>query len=268
MAKRRTQLLSLIIIITSHHIVVSGQETQLKKWSGTIINAVSHTVIPHATIASYSQVALYIANDAGQFLLTLPQNDSLRITALGYESQTTNLQEAEVDSVGRVIIRLTPISYQIKEVTIKGYKGIFDPLIFQNHLPEEELIQLNLPAHIGSQISKLPPNERALGGKPSIGMIFSPASLAYSLISKRENSIRTLADARANELKLNHRDRVASKEIIAAISDFEDKELDDFLIYCNINLKIYSSDTGVSALRKIEEILLTYKQEKRIELKD
>ncbi|HKL72316.1 MAG TPA: carboxypeptidase-like regulatory domain-containing protein [Marinilabiliaceae bacterium] len=260
MKRKEIHLLSLIIAISLNHTSIRAQESTFKKWSGSVINTISQTAIPHATVASYSQVALYIANEAGEFLLSLPNNDSLRITALGYESQTVHLQKAEKDSTGRVIIRLTPISYQIKEVTIKGYKGIFDPLIFQKHLPEEELIQLNLPSYIGSRISKLPPNERALIGKPSIGMILNPASLAYSLFSKKESSIRTLADAKANEIKLNHRDIVASKEIIAAISGFEGQELDDFLIYCNINLKIHPSDTGISASRKIENLLLQYKQ--------
>lgn len=262
MKNKEIHLLSLIIAISINHNSINAQEGELKKWSGTVINTISKTTIPHATIASYSQVALYIANEVGEFYLSLPLNDSLRITALGYQSQTVNLQQTEKDSEGKIIIKLSPISYQIKEVTIKGYKGIFDPLIFQKHLPEEDLIQLNLPSYIGSRISKLAPNERALAGKPSIGMILSPASLAYSLFSKRESSIRTLADAKAHEIKLSHRDMVASKEIITAISGFKDKELNDFIIYCNINLKIDPSDTGVSALRKIENLLLQYNQEK------
>lgn len=262
MKTKQIHLLSLMIAVSINYNSIRAQENTLKKWNGSVINTISKTAISHATLASYSQVALYIANDAGEFHLSLPQNDSLRVTALGYQSETIVLQQSEKDSNGRITIKLTPISYEIKEVTIKGYKGIFDPLIFQKHLPEEELIQLNLPSYIGSRVSKLPPNERALMGKPSIGMILNPASLAYSLFSKRESSIRTLADAKANEIKLNHRDIVASKEIIAAISGFEGQELDDFLIYCNINLKIHPSDTGISASRKIENLLLQYNQER------
>src|SRR5690554_1721395 len=256
---KEIKLLCLAFAIFLNQNGIKAQGSTLKEWNGTIINAVSHKAISHATIASYSQISLFIANDEGQFHLSLPKNDSLRITALGYQSQTINLQQAEKDSAG-IIIRLIPISYQLKGVTIKGYKGIFDPLIFQKHLPEEEPIQLNLPSYIGSRISKLPPNERALMGKPSIGAILNPASLVYTLFSKRESSIRTLADTKANEIKLNHRDVVASKEIIAAISGFEGQELDDFIIHCNINLIIHPSDTGISASKKIENLLLQFKQ--------
>lgn len=126
------------VLINLAHL--SGQNNSAIEWKGVVKNSIDQTLIPHATIASYSNVALYVANEEGKFILRLPKNDSIRVEAIGYQAETVNLQQAAKNSTGLITILLDPISYQIKEVTIKGYQGIIDPLIFQNHLPTKETL--------------------------------------------------------------------------------------------------------------------------------
>jgi hypothetical protein len=46
------------------------------------------------------------------------------------------------------------------------------------------------------------------------------------------------------------------------ISGFEGKELNDFIVYCNINLVITKNDNILSAIRKIELLLQKYNEER------
>jgi hypothetical protein len=249
------------LLIIQYPLLVHSQQDSLVKVNGVIRAEASRAIIPHATIASYSRVAMFIANDEGRFTITVPQSDSLKITALGFEPVTLRVIDAVLDSTGRLSVFLKQHSYAIKEVTIKGYNGIFDPLIFQKHLPEKELIQLYLPDDFGSRVSELPPNERPLVGKPSIlSAAASPVSAAYSLFSKREKSLRHLAQSRTKEIQWDHREAVAGRDVIANVSGYKDEILEAFIIYCNIHLKILAADTGTSAARKIEALLNEYEE--------
>lgn len=252
------------LLMIQFPLLVHSQQDSLVKVTGVIRAEASKAIIPHATIASYSRVVMFIANDEGRFTITVPRNDSLKFTALGFEPVTVRVIDAVLDSTGRLSVFLKQHSYAIKEVTVKGYNGIFDPLIFQKHLPEKELIQLHLPDNFGSRMSKLPPNERPLMGKPSIlSAVGSPVSAAYSLFSKREKSLRHLTKARTQEIQWDHREAVAGRDVIAAVSGYKDEMLEAFLIYCNLHLKILPADTGTSATRKIEALLKEYEKLKK-----
>jgi hypothetical protein len=249
------------VLIMHYSLLVQSQQDSLIKVNGIIREESSKALIPHATIASYSRVVMFIANEEGRFTITVPKNDSLKIMALGFDPVTVNLQNSVVDSTGALTVFLKQHSYAIKEVTVNGYNGIFDPLIFQNHLPEEEAMQLHLPDDIGSRMSDTPPNERPLMGNPSIlSAVVSPLSTAYSLFSQREKSLRHLAKARTQEIKWDHREAVAGRDVIAAVSGYKDEILEAFIIYCNVHLKILPADTGTSATLKIEVLLNEYEK--------
>jgi hypothetical protein len=49
------------------------------------------------------------------------------------------------------------------------------------------------------------------------------------------------------------------------ISGFEGKELNDFIVYCNKNLKISNADNIIMAMNKIELLAKKYKEEKGIQ---
>jgi len=258
------QIKILFVLIIQFPLLVYSQQDSLVKVNGVIRAAASRAIIPHATIASYSRVAMFIANDEGQFTITVPQNDSLKITALGFEPVTIRVFDAVLDSTGTISVFLKQHSYAIKEVTVNGYKGIFDPLIFQKHLPEKELFQLYLPENFGSRMSELPANERSLVGKPTVlSAVASPLSTAYGLFSKREKSLRHLSKARTQEIKWDHREAVAGRDVIAAVSGYKGEILEAFIIYCNVHLKILPADTGTSATRKIEALLKEYEKLKK-----
>jgi hypothetical protein len=233
-------------------------------WEGCVRNESGGAGLSHATIASFSYVVMYSTDEKGCFRVRLPLHDSIRVASLGFEPRTFVLSEQIPDSTGRMILPLTQISYQLKEVTIMHYTGIFDPLIFPKHIDEADKIHLNLPAHFGSQISKLPPDERPLMERSPVAAVASPVSFVYSVFSRRERSLKSLAEAKTNAMKWNHREAVAGRDVIQMISGFEGDMLEKFMIYCNIHLRIHASDTGASAINKITSLFEQFKEEQKM----
>lgn len=191
----RTQDPKLLLLITGIILLlpfkVSSQSDSLVIWKGCISGPGNHGEIPHATIASYQQVARYISDEKGCFVLRLPFSDSIRIAALGFEARTIVLNQQPRDSTNRMQIELRQQSFDIQEVTVKGYQGIFDPLIFPKHIDESKRIELHLPAHIGSQVSDIPPHERpmpAAWGSWAPCLVPPPLSSPNSVEPKRPNS--------------------------------------------------------------------------------
>ncbi len=241
-----------------------SQTDSLVVWKGCISGHDNHAEIPHATIASYKQVALYISDEKGCFSLKLDHNDSIRVAALGYEARTIVLSKQLRDSINNLSIQLKQHSFKIREVTVKGYRGILDPLIFPKHLDDSKKIDLRLPAHIGSQVSDIPPHERLDAGNMGVlGAIFNPASFFHSKFSRAEKAKLSLPEAREATRLWNHQEAIAGREVIALVSGYEGEALDHFMIYCNMHLKISTADTGVTATRKIEALLFQYQYEKQ-----
>lgn len=256
------QVLLTICITLFLPFIALSQTDSLVIWKGCISGKGSHAEIPHATIASYKQVARYISDEKGCFVLRLDYNDSIRIAALGYEARTIVLNQQQRDSTNGLQITLKQLSFEIKEVTVKGYQGIFDPLIFPKHIDDVNRINLHLPAHIGSQVTDIPPHERPDAGRMGlIGALINPASFIQSKFSRAEKAKLNLPEAREAARVWNHKEAVAGREVIALISGYEGETLDRFIVYCNIHLKISASDNGVSATRKIEALLRRYQHE-------
>lgn len=252
-------LFSLLALCTAPSL---AQSDSFVVWVGSIRSQSDNALIPYATVASYMQVSAFGADDHGYFALMLPYNDSIRVAALGFEPRTIVLNQMEKDSNGTIQIRLKQHSFAIKEVTVKGYTGMLDPLIFPKIPDDPNAIELNLPAHFGSKISKLPPNERPdVGNVGLLGAITSPAGFIFSRTNRLEKAKRNLPEVRAQSELWNHRDVVASPEIIAIVSGYEGEALKEFVLYCNIHLKINLSDDAITASRKIKALLEQYERE-------
>lgn len=241
-----------------------AQRDSLVLWQGCISGYGTNATIPHATIASFKKVAMYVSDEKGCFSLELDLNDSIRIAALGYEPRTIVLNKQLGDSLNTLSIKLKQHSFKIREVTVKGYRGMLDPLIFPKHLDDSNQIDLHLPADIGSRVSTVPPHERPdVGNMGVLGAVFSPVSFIHSKFSRSEKAKIMLPQARQEARMWNHREAIASREVIALISGYTSDKLDNFMIYCNLHLKLSAADNGISATRKIETLLLQFQREEK-----
>lgn len=121
-----------LLLLCGLLLTLSGmaQQPDLVLFSGCVFSDDGVSRLPHATIASYSQVKIYTADERGCFRIYLPAKDSVRVTAIGFEPRTYVLSAFTHNSAQQHHITLKQHSYMIKEVTIKPSDGIFDPTNF------------------------------------------------------------------------------------------------------------------------------------------
>jgi hypothetical protein len=249
------------IAITSF-ISVKGQEDNTILWKGRIINGDTGEPIPNAVIAVYSKTALYSSDIDGLVNLRLHENDSVRVVVLGYSAETYRIKSLQPETDGYVNLRVYPVTYYLKEVIVRGYKGLLDPAFFPKLQDDEPAINMHLPGDIGSKMSDIPPYERLLMEKPTINdIIWHPVSFVFTRFSGDQKTIKQLHNAKSqaqNEERLNE---FINPEAIALITGYEGEELEKFIIYCNANLKLHPKDTGASITAQIEAIFEKYKKE-------
>lgn len=255
----KKSLVFIVVFLTIIFVTTLAQTPNTVSWKGKVVNAQTGDPIPNAVIAVFSQVVVYSADEQGEFRIALLPNDSVRVAALGFEAATYTVQQSPNNDNELAVLKLYPVSYKLKEVEVKGYRGILDPLIFPQLADDKPKIELNLPSHFGSRMSKTPPNERPLMAKPNpLSAVFSPLSFGYSVFSKEEKSKRNLIKARYQEHIWDRLDNLANRETLALVSGLDGEALDDFVIYCNLHLKLNSFDNGASAIQKIEQLLKKY----------
>jgi hypothetical protein len=256
----------LMILLFSFCYSAEGQDDNTFFWRGKVINGDTGQPVPNAVIAVYSKTTLYSADIDGIVRLRLQENDSIRVVVLGYSAETFRIKNLQKDSTGHAILKVYPVSFLLKEVTVKGHKGFLNPHIFPKFEENDLTKNMNLPGDIGSKMSDLPPSERILcentplfSLKELTAIIISPISYVYSNFSVETNSIKQLRKDRYQQYNENRLKEFISPEAIASITGYEGEELQKFIIYCNANLSITQHDNGASITTKIEGIFEKYK---------
>jgi hypothetical protein len=251
-------ILGLFFVFSSRGL---GQSTEPVTVEGLVVNALTNRPVPNAQVVSYGLVKVFVADTLGFFRIEVLPDDSIRATSIGYYPQNFKVAHCKVDS-GINMIALQPVSYAIREVTIRGYQGIFDPSIFPKRKDPGPQINLHLPSWIGSQTNPLPPSERELMHSPSIPQaVISPVSFVYSKLSRHERSLRKL-----HQIKLTQDSRRVWEEILSDSRmgqwvDLEGEELDRFIIYCNIQILVSHRDTELTLYQKVMDLFDLFQKE-------
>ncbi len=252
-------ILSCLLLTTG----VCGQKHRQVMVQGKVVDATTNGPIAHAQIASYELVALFVADSVGRFRITLSADDSVRVSAIGYHPKKFKVAEQITDSIRT--IRLKPLSYALKGVTIRGYRGILDPLIFPKHHDPTPKIELNLPSWIGSRTNPIPPSERELMPSPSIYQaVKSPLSFVYSKLNRRERTLRKLHKIKADNRSRSAWEEALSANRIALWSQLRGEELEQFIYYCNTHISVSQNDTELTLQGKVNRLLEDFK-DRRLE---
>ena len=252
-----------LIIALSLCFTVKGQDNNSFFWRGKVINGDTGDPVPNAIIAVYSRSTLYSADIDGIIRLRLNENDSVRVVVLGYSAETFRINSLHTDSTGHSIMRIFPVSYLLKEVTIRGHKGILNPDIFPKFEDDGPKIYINLPVDIGSKMSDNSPSEQLLLEDVSLfnKIRKHPVSFIYSQLSNEQKTIRKLREIKYQQNNIERLKDYISPEAISLITGYEGEELQKFIVYCNAKLIITHYDTAASITMKIDEIFRKYKEE-------
>ncbi len=104
---------------------VNGQRKMqvMSRVKGRILDAENKKNVPFASVGIKGQALGSVSNELGDFEFIFPKelsNDTLYITALGFESYKIHLAEAIEESP--MFIYLTPLRFEISEITISDIK--------------------------------------------------------------------------------------------------------------------------------------------------
>jgi len=234
-------------------ISVHGQTDGYMTFSGKIINAKDSSAVALAHLASYTQVNMYAADSVGHFRIVAPVGDSLKIFAIGYESEVHILPKHLDGCEYEVLIALNPISYFIEEVKVSRYK-VYDKYMdkLKAEYGKAKELNLNLPPDIKlGQKSKYRPSVRPdFENAPlALSAAIKPGRYIYYHFSKQEKERRKMMEIYDEEDLRRH----LTKELIAEISALEGEKLEQFIIYCNINVKLTHQDTEMSVRQKVAD---------------
>lgn len=234
----------------------NGQNASQVWLKGQIVNQVDSTPVPFAQIVSFKKVLIYAADSSGCFTLMLPSNDSIKIVALGFETAVFLISDSESDKP--IFFPLVKTTHMIQQVDINHYSVYSD---YQENLKARHAkaqdMDLKMPADIkmgkGSEIPA--PIRPVFSRKPPIVAAFwNPLSYATYYLSNLEKEKRQL-------VKLFHQDKIRqllTPEIIQNVSGLEGEKLQQFTIYCNVNIQLTDKDNNFSVKRKVMELYMKF----------
>ena len=208
---------------------------------GRVICEEDSLPVPYAQLASYSQKLLYAADSSGYFYCTFPENDSIKVFAMGYEPRIFRISELYKGSDSVNVIAMPRIYYMLGSVDInRKNPGDYTKDDIKMYIPPEfsRAGPNPVPAHLRCDFRE----------KPSpLVLLVSPVSYVRYFVSKTERSKR-------RQVKMLQQESIRSKlrvEIVIGVSGYTGKELDDFMVYCNTNITLTLHDDEESVKRKV-----------------
>ena len=193
-----------------------------------VINDSTLSSIRDCHVINKTQRMGTVTDAYGDFKITANVNDSILFSAIGYETLTIALTDS-MFTYG-YIIRLTPATYEIDEVTIQ-------PLFDKPNITKWEVYTKPLPNQGGINIP--------------IGV--SPITALYdrfSIEGKQKRYFQKISDGTADFMLL---DEKFNGEMVAQITGLKDDDLIKFMSFCNFTndfLKNYSPYTIEREIRK------------------
>lgn len=244
-------------IFASEPIVVKGMVIDQK--SGLPISF-AHIYIPELNLGTAS-------NLQGEFKFEIETVDSVLVSAIGYSQQVIYLSDSILNNNLELNIELIPKAYELAEVKIRAYptyselkRGILD----YEMTPEE----LNMDAAMKAfekNMAMLARRSRPLDHMQDRGgfSIGSPITAIYKLFSryaKNEKKLRRLLIADHTKKKVGER---LSFKVISTLTGLKnEKEVADFIEYCNFNDSIVIAATEIQLYELIVERYRAYTMSK------
>jgi hypothetical protein len=230
---------SLILVFS---LQLPAQGSQSVNISGTICQKKNRKPLQHARLVSYMEMITYTTDSEGKFQLYLHKNDSLKIVSMGYEAIVVKVKDF-LSREGSDTIFLNPASYLLNEVTVRA---------------KDQSINLHLPGNIGKNINPDAQPDRSIPS-PSVGMILTPLTLAHSVFSRKAKNQRKLQETIKIDKKMSVWYNILSTDLLKEWTLFDEKELDDFIIFCNQHIIISHKDNVLTIHKKVMQILDIYR---------
>ncbi len=234
-------------------IPVSAQTDSTIWITGKIIDSDTFQPVPYANIASYSQLLMYAADSSGHFYIQLPYDDSIKVVVLGYSSKVFKVKPVLLQNNDITLFPLDRVSIMLKNVDINLYRGYFN---LDNNSDSLKIgfnaSDLNLPSDIilyDKSKDIIPASYKPIfkSKPPAVAFLFHPLSFIHYFTSKSQKSKRKMVKIIYSEKNKGQ----LTNDLIEEISGFKGEELQQFIIFCNKNIKLCKKDNEALVRQKV-----------------
>jgi hypothetical protein len=206
---------------------------------GRTISAQQAEIVQLASITNINSGKKYISNRQGYFKLFYTTNDTILITAVGYDSvyiQTSTLDPNMYNDTMLVILKSKVV--RLKELRVVSSNPVRDSI-----------------ARAAAEFLKNDPlmnnYDRVLNRQK--GGLMSPLTAMYQQFSKEGRDAARFEEFMAYMEKQKQADRKYNRNVVKRVTDLPDMQLDEFMLFCRLDkdFVINASEYDlVSAIRK------------------
>ena len=189
--------------------------------TGYFLDESTFSSVPLANIRIQPSANRYISNRKGLFRITISRTDSIYITAIGFKPKAflaTEIIPQNIDDTIRIYLR--PAVYKLKDVNV----------VYSNRKRDSI-------ARLAAEILKTDPllnNYDRVINRPK-GGIMNPLSAMYEAWSKEGQDMRKFEDFLHYTEQQRAIDKRYNKKIIKQLTDIEEVDLDDFMMFCKMD---------------------------------
>lgn len=245
------QKVILIILLVGGFSSLKGQQVELYvvNIKGVITSATLGEPLPYAQVINQRVHGGTYSDINGNFSISMLTEDTLLIRSMGFIDYFFTVKEFPPKALYE--IKMTPKSYQLKEVTVMDNSRLKKNL----GLPDFEPI--DIPTELRSN---------TFNEKPSLLAAFlNPVSyLTYHLDAGEKNKRETLK-AIQNGKEWDEFSTFYNMENIKRLTGLEGDEADAFMIYCNLNNRLPYNASQIEIEFQIMDLFFKYKKMKSIE---
>jgi hypothetical protein len=227
--------------------------------TGRLIDIETGKGIAFAQILNESLRIATISDTSGRYIIRGKVGDTLVFSVLGYLGKyivINNMNEGEI-----LVTKLAPRNYDIAEVRVFGYSSYsqFKREFQHIKIPKTETDKLRdnlqqIALDIGKEARyQLAMEKAARGGNLA----------SFSILSPEEIQRLKLKEIIKKERVQDAIDKKFNRQIVADLTGLKDRELDDFMLFCNFDTAFLIKTDQYDILLKVLEKLEAFKQIKK-----
>ena len=253
----KTILLVAFIVAASHAGFAQPGEKIPSAIKGKVTDQEYRKGLPFVHIWNESLRIPAIADTTGFFTLYAKEGDTLAFSAIGYYSKMVIVDKRKPF----LDIELAPRTYDIAEARILAFRSYadFKQQFLDLKLPETETDRLRNMLTQQSKAVAREAYDKAEAERAAEGAVLA----AVPILTPEEKQRIKLKEILKEDQIQKVIDKKYNREIVAELTGLEDKDLDDFILFCKFDKKyLYETnqyDILVKVLQKFEEFKRTKK---------
>jgi hypothetical protein len=213
------------------------------------------------------------SNWKGQFQINTYPGDTLRVTCIGYIPFKYHIPVDRLSPIIPLHVVMKSDTIMITGVEIFPWPADAQALkeavlAMEDQTPKVTDLKLNDPKFYNMPLPAggVPPGRSTPGlANPGLTLtIPGPITALYDAFSKEGKSRRKLETLVSQDQKKVVAARRYNAEVVKQVTSFRsDKDIQDFMLYCNLSVDFIVSSTEYNLYKAINECLISYNAEKK-----